>query len=115
MKDYLGKFINSRLQIEALKNLAMMGNDTLLIGMRSRERLKLEESTNPYLIQIPIRFFPIVSDLIYLIVLAFLLPIHMPLLNRVSRVSYLFIAHPNKRCETQLITNLGTESAKTQI
>src|SRR3990170_464933 len=30
------------------------------------------------------------------------------LLNRVSRVSYLFIAHPNKRCETQFITNLGT-------
>ena len=28
--------------------------------------------------------------------------------NRVSRASYLFIAHPNKRCETHLITSLGT-------
>jgi glycosyltransferase involved in cell wall biosynthesis len=54
-----------------------MGNDTLLIGMRSKKRLKLEESTNPHLIQIPIRSFPIVSELIYSVVLAFLLPIHI--------------------------------------
>jgi glycosyltransferase involved in cell wall biosynthesis len=64
-------------QIEILKNLAMMGNDTLLIGMRSRESLKHEEGENPNLIQIPIRFFPAVSELIYTIVLAFLLPIHI--------------------------------------
>jgi glycosyltransferase involved in cell wall biosynthesis len=63
--------------METLKNLAMMGNDTLLIGMRSRERLKLEENTNLRLIQIPIRFFPIVSELIYLIVFAFVLPVHI--------------------------------------
>ena len=55
----------------------MMGNDTLLIGMRSRESLKHEEGENPNLIQIPIRFFPAVSELIYTIVLAFLLPIHI--------------------------------------
>jgi hypothetical protein len=28
--------------------------------------------------------------------------------NRVSSASYLFIAHPNERYETQVITNLGT-------
>ncbi len=64
-------------QIEVLKNLAMMGNDALLIGMRSRERLKLEENKNLHLVQVPIRYFPIVSELIYLIVLAFFLPIHI--------------------------------------
>jgi glycosyltransferase involved in cell wall biosynthesis len=64
-------------QIEILKNLTMMGNDTLLIAMRSRERLKLEKSTSLQLTQIPIRFFPIVSELIYLVVLAFLLPVHI--------------------------------------
>jgi len=68
-------------QIELLKNLGLLGNDTVLIGTRSRQRLKLEDSTNPQLIQIPIRFFPIVSELIYTIVLGFFLPVYMLLSN----------------------------------
>jgi glycosyltransferase involved in cell wall biosynthesis len=64
-------------QIEILKNLAIIGNVTLLIGMRSKQRPRLEEGSNLQLIQIPIRFFPIISQLIYSVVLAFILPIHI--------------------------------------
>jgi glycosyltransferase involved in cell wall biosynthesis len=63
-------------QIEILKNLAIMGNETRLIGMESRKRIKLE-TTEIGLTQIPVKSFPIISELVYLLFLALFLPIHM--------------------------------------
>jgi glycosyltransferase involved in cell wall biosynthesis len=63
-------------QIELLKNLATNGNDVFLIGMRSKERLTLKDAS-PCLIQIPIKFVKVLSELAYMVVLAFFLPFYL--------------------------------------
>jgi len=64
-------------QIEVLKNLEMLGNEPFLIGMRSRRRLTQQESKELHTLQVPIRFYPFISEIIYLFVLELLLPVHI--------------------------------------
>ena len=64
-------------QIEMLRHLSMRGHDTLLIGTRSKNKFKYTDATGPEIVQIPLRNLPIISRVMYTIILAFLLPIHI--------------------------------------
>jgi glycosyltransferase involved in cell wall biosynthesis len=63
-------------QLEILKHLAKRGYNTTLLAMRSKDVFS-NENSQVRVISIPLRYVPVVSPVIYIIVLSFFLPIYV--------------------------------------
>lgn len=63
-------------QLEILKHLAKRGNNTTLIAMRSKNVFP-NENSRVHIISVPLRYVPVVSPVIYIIMLSFFLPVYI--------------------------------------
>jgi len=63
-------------QLEILKHLAKRGDNTTLIVMRSKNVFP-NENSQVRIISVPLRYAPVVSSVIYVIMLSFFLPIYI--------------------------------------
>jgi len=65
-------------QLEILKHLAKRGDNTTLIAMRSKNVFP-NENWQVRIISVPLRYVPVVSPVIYIIMLSFFLPVYIVL------------------------------------
>jgi glycosyltransferase involved in cell wall biosynthesis len=63
-------------QLEILKHLAKRGHNTTLIAMRSKNVFP-NENSQVRIISVPLRYVPVLSPVIYIIMLSFFLPVYI--------------------------------------